>query len=312
MKEYIARCHNLGEIMTHLESISEVQASKIEELQARKARFLMGSDNPKSGKKEKALTPLMEAELNELIEKRDAPPVLPTGAKTYARKAYNQNRWKRKDVVETDKLTKGLYCEEDSLRIMGLHSNQLLLKNTKHFSNGYIQGTPDVITSMVRDAKSSWSKDTFDNAHMTFNNKWQGKAYCWLTGKERFSVEYNLVNAPSRIVLKHIESIWYAMGAPEEKDSGYEAYLRNAQQIERNMIFDIAQFKKDNPFYDFINTELDFDIPKELCHKSFEGELFASDIDNIKMRVEMVREEIQRLNQADLDKIANSRIHTGM
>src|SRR5690606_1708726 len=83
-EDWECRSSQLGNIMTNLESITEKHIEKLKELQDRK--------NDKSAK---PLTANMEAELKELIAKRDKPDELPTGAKTWLDAEFRRVFWGR-------------------------------------------------------------------------------------------------------------------------------------------------------------------------------------------------------------------------
>jgi hypothetical protein len=50
-----------------------------------------------------------------------------------------------------------------------------------------------------------------------------------------------------------------------------ELFIEKAQQIERNMIFDLAEFKKENPYFEMhtIESDWNFDIEKSKRIKIF-------------------------------------------
>lgn len=289
------RCHSFGRLMTNLNSISEKGLETIKELEERARLAEQGKAKP--------LTANMEATLGELIAKRDMPDVLPTGAQTYCDEIFRAEFWGRKRVLENKYLHKGLFQEEDSIDIIGHVTNDFLAKNTQQFSNKFLIGTPDVLTSLVRDAKSCWDLESFDNASLSIENIWQTKGYCWLTKRKEASVDKCLVNTPLHLLDAEKLKLSYSMNNPDQENDNWK---KNVRQLERNMIFDVALFKKENPYYDFENEDLNFSIPKHMRIKSFKVELIRGDIRDIKMRVTTARKYLKQKFEDTVNKMESA------
>ena len=79
-----------------------------------------------------------------------------------------------------------------------------MYKNTEHFENKYITGTPDVNTeSCLLDVKSSYDASTFPFFAEEIPNKdyyYQLQGYMALTGKRKSVLAYCLINTPYQIV----------------------------------------------------------------------------------------------------------------
>ena len=122
-RNYKQRCHALGNLMTNLNSITDGQLDKIATLEKR--RDLAISDPTQA----KPLTATMEETLSDLIGKRDAPDALPAGAKSYLDTVFRELYWGRKRLLDNRYLSKGLFGEQDSLKLMGHKERHLVLKN---------------------------------------------------------------------------------------------------------------------------------------------------------------------------------------
>lgn len=293
-KNWKQRCSSLGHLLTCPPGISEKNTERINELQERKAKAETFEAKP--------LTAKMEEELITLVAKRDAPDVLPKGVITHLDNVFRSIFWSRKRILENKYLSKGLFCEEDAIGVVSKNTGVFLLKNTEQFSNDYIEGMPDIITALVRDTKANWDMDTFDTAELTKLYEGQLKGYCWLTNKDEASLDYCLVNSPEHLITAAKMSVYYAMNSPGEE---HPKYLENCKQIEKNMIFDIPLFKKQNPHYDFHNDVLDFDVPVHMRQKSFKVKLEEGDTEFIKGRVILAREYLCNKYEETMSEINN-------
>lgn len=272
------RCHRLGEIMTNLPGLTNTEKNNLAKLQKRSEDFKEG--------KAKELTENMKGDLADLIAKRDKEDSLPTGAISYLDTVFDEVYWKRKRILTNKYLDKGLMTEQDVLELHSKIDNTTYFKNNKLYRNEYLEGTPDNIDQLVRDAKANYDLETFRKADLNTGYKWQIKGYLWLTGLTEGELMYGLVNNPLHQITNAINSIYYAMGTPDEDN---EEYMKAKMQIERNMIFDHRLFREENPFYVFHNPIMDFDMPESLRAKKFKVILEEDDIINMKTRVTLAR-----------------------
>ena len=218
---------------------------------------------------------------------------LPKGAITYIYEVFDKIYNNREVVVENDYMDKGNYCEEDSLQLVGDVTGNLLIKNRILFEAKNIHGTPDCVfqndkEKIVIDAKTSWSLNTFRNAELKSIYQWQLKAYCYLTGSNRGKLAYCLPNAAAHLIMKQKERYYYRYGCDEESEELKEAY----ENIERNMIFDIKKFKKDNPHYDMTIKDWNYDIHPKQRVKMFDVDYTEEDEKNIKRRLKMAKAKL--------------------
>ncbi len=273
------RCHRMGAIMTNLPGLTQAEEKKIITLAKRKVDAKTGNAKP--------LTELMEADLKELIIKKDKPDSLPTGAKSYLDEVFDEIYWRRKRILNNKYLDKGLMNEQDVLELHSKIDGVKYWKNDKFFENEYIHGTPDnIFEGVVRDAKANYDLESFRKAHLTTDYLFQLKCYMWLVGCKNAQLMYGLVNNPKHQIDNAITSIFYALGCPPDDD---ETLISAKMQIERNMIFDHRLFIEDYPNYVFQNPVLDFDMPENMRVKKFDVTLEDNDIHNMKTRVLLAR-----------------------
>jgi hypothetical protein len=293
-KNWKCRASSLGHLLTKSVKISEVQLSRIEELKNER-----DTGKNKNGNSVK-WTDNKKEELLKLIQIRDAKEELPDGVKTHLDNIFRSVFWGRKRQISTNKMEKGTDCEPDSLQLISDIDGVYYAENTKQFSNDYITGEPDNFQFNIKEIKSNYDLESFENADLTSLYKWQTRAYEWMCGKTDGELIYCLVNNP----IKQLnQAIYYLKLKHDIIDEPTEKFIKEAQQVERNMIFDIAKWNEDYPTYEWYNTEFDFDIPKKLRVKRFHVDLFPEHIAFIKKRIGMAREYLMEKEQAELEKI---------
>jgi len=291
-ENYKFRCSSLGHIMTCLpepitpEQLKELAGLKKEKEEAEKAK--------------KRFFKYQQEAIDKLEKLANGKDELPTGCITHLEDIFRSQFWGRKRLVYNKYLEKGNIVEEDSLDLISKLDGVPYWKNTQQFENDYIQGSPDNIhDGTVRDTKSNFDLDTFDKADMTKLYEYQVKGYMWLTGYSKGELCYCLVNTPYHRLKAEEKSLFYAMGQPEETDS---KWIEAVCQLERNMIFDMAAFRKEFPNADLMHgrqfqigsvtrtIEWKHDIPPKFRVKRFPVTLEDKDKEAIIRRVTMCRE----------------------
>lgn len=196
---------------------------------------------------------------------------------------------------------KGNIMEPDSITLLSLIHNKFYVKNEVTFENEYFIGTPDIVDGDTTiDTKTVWSLDTLphlltdepDDAYI-----YQGEAYMSLTGATKHIIAYCLVNAPANLIDAAKRSKLYELGLPLENESSPDwiQYLDECCDIEKNMIFDMPQFKKDNPDYQHQIINWIYDIPKEERVVEFTINRNEERLTAIKKRIEDCRLWMEKL-----------------
>ena len=284
--ELLFRCHRISDIMSDgRNQITDKQLETIDALMIKMKR-----------------TEKQEEELARLIKKRDNPEIS-VSAKTYSEQLYLENKYNRKKMITSKYLEKGLTMEEHCLTLLSLTKKIFLKKNTERISNKFLTGEPDAYVgeSVKRakeghDVKAAWELFTMPYwEKIDPKYEWQDHGYIALTGAERWTTSHCLVNAPPGLIVKEKLDMFYRLGVSENSPE----YKEKAIEIERNMIFDMAQFKKDNPYFD-LNSEVpenpeewEFNIPLEERIVSFVVERDNKIIESIYERVMECREYIK-------------------
>lgn len=257
-----------GLIMTAGKEATENQLAQIEELLAKG--------------KAKGLTDIQRTKLAELCEKRDNPELGEVTKKQLIR-VFAKEMYGREDEIHSKYMEKGIGIEADSVTLFSRVKGRFYKKNEVRITNRYVSGEPDLSdteTDNIQDAeeiidiKSSWSLVTFLNSklakYIDSNYEWQGHTYMALVPKsKRFRLAYTLVNSPSFIIDDEKRKLAWQM-REISSDSVSPEYIAACCQLEKNHIFDMPLFVKQNPGYNFHNTEWknEWDIPmKDRVHE---------------------------------------------
>lgn len=187
-------CSAIGDIMGGVGKPTEKQLAELARLSEKKLTA-------------KGLTNNQEKDLSELISRRDAPPTLQDGAKTYCKKWLKEQAdlYNRRQSFSNKYTDKGVTCEPEGIkmtaRIMGYGE---VFKNEIQYENDFIIGTPDLpLTKIIEDIKCSWNEQTFPLFEKALPDKgywWQGQGYMDLLNKNRFAVNYCLIDTPTHLI----------------------------------------------------------------------------------------------------------------
>jgi hypothetical protein len=250
-----------GDLMTDGDGmITEKQLEKIQEYRS----------------KTKPLTDNQREELNKLLLKQANPELSQTTIKRLII-VWAEHKHNRTEDVTNKYMEKGTNVEEDSITLYSLFRKKYFKKNEDRISNSLFTGLPDLFSDAdsihdaeeITDIKSSWSLITFLNAKfdkkINHNYKWQGNTYLsLLTKSKRFRLAYCLVNSTAKLILDEKFKLQRMMGFFDPTMAEQDAtYIELCKKIERNHIFDLGLFLKQNPFFDLHTPQSDwsFDIP---------------------------------------------------
>lgn len=210
-------------------------------------------------------------------------------------KMYREDKHDRTSIHSNKYTEKGTRMEQDAISLYSRFRNIYFKKNTKRIQNDYFDGEIDIINlPETIDIKCSWSLDTFPHPMVDKPDKdyeYQGQAYMDLSGAKKHIIAYCLVNAPGNLVLFAKEKLWYSKGCPPDSD---QDYADAKVEIEKSMIFDMAQFKEDNPHFDIDCKEWVYDMSIEDRIVEFTIERNDSDIERMYLRVDECREWMNR------------------
>jgi hypothetical protein len=212
--------------------------------------------------------------------------------KSYLREIFREEKYRRRNEFSSKYIEKGLAQEENAITLFCRVKKVYLTKNETRLNNKYITGEPDLfhgesITTCQEgwDTKCSWSLFTFpyEEDGLDKQYEWQNTGYMWLTGAKKWSTAYCLVNAMPDQVLNEKKSIWYKLGCP---------------------IFNISEFIKEAPGFDFHCTEWDYDININDRVLEFTTERNDANINKLIERIIKCREYLNQLAGVKEDQIA--------
>lgn len=223
--------------------------------------------------KEKRLTEKQAVTLKSL-ELKKGNPELPKGAKTYCKDWLKGQLYNRRKEIHSKYLNKGHDVEDESIEYIAQQLGYgMLFKNSKQFSNDFMQGEPDVLMSdTIIDAKNSWDFTTFPLFETEIPNMdyyWQGQIYMELTGKRKYRIVYTLIDTPEYLIEREFSSYCWANNIEQDQD-----------------IYD-----------EFVARMTYPDIPDHLKIKCFDFEYNEQDVKDIYTRVEMCRDYIVELSK---------------
>lgn len=220
---------------------------------------------------------------------------LTKGHITFVKKLHRELKYGRTRDLKTKEIEKGRQQEQDAVTLLSRLKGVMLRTNTERITNSFLSGTPDIyigesIKKAIKgyDTKCPWSLGTFPfpGDKLDSNYYFQNMGYMALTGARSWTTAYCLVNAPGYLITTEKYYLSRAMGDPLSTD---DEFVRRCVEIERNMIFDMGQFRKDNPGYEFHSTEWEHDIPMKERLIEFEVERDDNVIDKMYSRIKQCR-----------------------
>jgi hypothetical protein len=263
------------EILAGSVGLTDVQSARLYELSSRK------KDSEAKVAGVKPLTDKMEIELSSLIYKFNNPE-LPEGAKTYCQKWLKEQLYNRRKHFTNRYLEKGIQCEDGAIEFSADYYQWIgASKNDEWFEDDYMQGTPDIILdadSHVVDIKNSYdafSFPLFETEIPTKGYATQLQVYLALTGHEKATLTYVLMDAPIDIMKEEMRRLSWKEGS-------------------QGLITD--------ELYQKVKAEMTYsNLIPELRLKSFTVVKDTSIIDELRIRVDMCREYISSLMHAKVE-----------
>lgn len=163
-------------------------------------------------------------------------------AQSYVETWIKEQIYKRRKVVTTKYMDKGNMVENESIQFAGRVLNADITKNEQKYEDGFLIGTPDVITDdYVIDVKNSWDCFTFPLFFENVPNKdyfYQAQGYLALTGLSHYKLIYTLLDTPDSLIereFKYASELDYDTFAKDYRYNGIdEAYRIKIFEIERD------------------------------------------------------------------------------
>lgn len=202
--------------------------------------------------------------------------LLSATTKTFLKEVFLEEKYQRRKEINTKQMRKGTLQEEDAITLLCRLHKKMYKKNEIRFNNNFITGEPDLVDNLVlelikkgADTKCSWLIFTFPFPDEKLDKayEWQNQCYMDLTGATDWITAHCLVNAPGHMITAEKMKALYQL----RNEYGQEIadddpdYLLKCLDIEKNMIFNMDEFKEKEPNYDTtfkqFGYEWKFDIP---------------------------------------------------
>lgn len=286
------RASSFGYLMTEAkgQSNKDKYNSALENISRYKAEYSAMNPATKTAEKKKIQIQKTNQLILELQPFKDDVLLSDTCIKTLIR-IFAQERYSRYEELKNKYLSKGNERENDSITVVSRSMKKPFKKNKERKFNEFFQGEWDLDLRELDkfketlDTKSSWSLLTFleaCNTPLNPNYEYQGHVYMDLTGAEKHTVAYCLVNGTYTAINDEIRRLGWSMGVLDASVETDPEFIKKVKQIERNHIFDINAFMNENQGFELKNDfEADynagtytweFDIPFQdrICTKSFD------------------------------------------
>lgn len=202
-----------------------------------------------------------------MTSSRKAGEVLSQTAKSYVQEVVLQDKYGIYKEFNSRYTDKGNQTEDEAIQLVSeVLDLGFLYKNEDKYTNDWIKGTPDVVTTdLIIDTKVSWSAQTFPFFDSELPNKdyyWQMQAYMWMTGRRKALVTYCLINTPYLILEDEIRR----------------------EHWKQNLIGESQEVR------DYVEAQHNFDhIPKNERIKVFEIDYDEKGIEQAKEKIEIAR-----------------------
>jgi len=238
MQPFKIRASAIGKIMTEPQTVSPQQQyhdaiaeiKRLQELQSEVKNL-----NTKVAQNRAEKIKILDTETIPYLQVHQNDLHLSETYKSYLHTWLKEQIYDRKKEFTSKYTEKGNLCEDDAIEFAGEQLGWgMVSKNTEHFSNEYITGTPDVILAKsVDDIKCVWDCFTFPVFDFEEANKdyeWQGIGYMDLVKRERFGLHYCLMDAPETLIESEARKLSYKAGFDELDAEFYE-------QVKASMLY---------------------------------------------------------------------------
>lgn len=205
---------SVGNLLVGGNAITTRQLDRLRELESRQL-------DPSA----KPLTAAMQKELEDLIEKRDAPYEFGATAMSLIRSTWLEREFGYREPLVTSELIKGLLCEDEAIAILSRQvPGGFRFKNEQKYEDDWFVGTPDIVDDWVEDIKCSWSLRTFFDVRKPDPIYYaQGQVYMALTGRSNFRLAHILCETPFELVEEEKKRFFFKFNCDEENPHYQEA-----------------------------------------------------------------------------------------
>jgi len=248
--------------------------------------------------------------------------IIPKTMQSELRKIYRMEKYNRNFPFTNAYVQKGIRQEEEAITAYQDYRNKkgiqtYFKKNTQRLKNGWLSGEWDLPllpeikkTKEGFDIKCPWALKTFPFAEddLVGAYKDQNNGYMWLTGAEKWTTVYVLVNGTEHSI--NNEKIKWELALTTAKQGSpvddpehpfYSEYIEKCREIEKMMIYDYDRFMNDNSGHqleikkdEWYGEGYDIPLNERVLEKTVERD--ESAIEFYKERIIIGREYLLKLN----------------
>lgn len=235
--------------------------------------------------------------------------------KSVVRQMYIEKKYSRRKEITCKQMEKGILQEQAGIELYSKFKGRTFVKNAIRLYDDYITGEPDFtdnenILNCTEgfDMKCSWSIHTFPfpDDKLPDSYEWQNQSYMRLLKKaQRWTTVYVLVNTPAHLINDEKMKLWYKLGKPEQNEDQespeaiiYAEYIELSIEIEKNCIYDMETFKKENPGFDLDCKNWTYDIPISERIREFVSIRDDEKIKSMPITINSVRDYMNELDRS--------------
>jgi hypothetical protein len=234
-------------------------------------------------------------------------------SKSYCKQLLKEHLYNRHKDIKSKYLEKGIEAEEDALTLYSIYKKKQYDKNTTRLYNSFVTGLPDSIEWRTKtkakegiDIKCPydlftlpWSTDKLNSDY-----EWQAQCYMWLTGAEKWTIVYCLMNSLSYQITREKRYVFEKYGSPDQDDILYQAYILEATEIEKMAIYNMKEFLENpkNINFDVETPDWQYDIP--MSERIVEFIIYRDNekIEKLKKRIKEARTYMKTLKEEPICK----------
>ncbi len=213
----------------------------------------------------KPLTAKMQADLDDLVAKRDSDFEFGATAMSYIRECWLRNEYGYDEPVVTNEMLKGLMCEDEAIGVLTRQvPGPWRVKNEEHWESDWFTGTPDVVLDdAIEDVKCSWTiKTYFDVQHPSALYYAQGQVYMDLTGRDTFRLCHILLDTPEEIVLEEQKRFYFRFNCDEDDPHYIDCYnklaaMHNVSRIPEDQRIKVFEFKREDAYLEKLRKRVE-------------------------------------------------------
>lgn len=237
--------------------------------------------------------------------------------KAVVRAIYIEKKYNRRKEISSKQMEKGILQERAAIELYSRVKGKKFVKNEIRLHDEYITGEIDcsdqeniLETKQGVDIKCVWSIHTlpFPDDKLPDVYEWQNQGYMRLIKTAKSWVTaYVCVNTPAHLMLDEKLKLWYKMGKPEPNENPesveaivYTEYIELCCEIEKNCIYDMDLFKKENPGFDIDCKDWRYDILENDRVVEFISIRDEDKINSIPITVQNVRKYLNELQNGIL------------